>query len=50
MPGGGNMFNVRRDPVTQHYVALTNPQAAAAKGHNQRNELQLLTSTDLMHW
>ena len=44
------MFNVRRDPMTQHHVVLANPQAAAARGRNQRNVLQLLTSTDLIHW
>ena len=26
MPGGGNKFVVRRDPVTSLYVALVNPQ------------------------
>ncbi len=50
MPGGGNKFSVRRDPVTRLYVALSNPQTPASGGANQRNMLQLITSPDLLNW
>lgn len=50
MPGGGNKFSVRRDPVTGLYVALSNPQTPASGGANQRNMLQLITSPDLLNW
>jgi len=52
MPGGGNKFSVRRDPVTQLYVALSNPQTPQAGSKDQRNVLHLVdvTSLDLLTW
>lgn len=50
MPGGGNKFSVRRDPVTQLYVALSNPQTPQAGRKDQRNVLQLVISLDLLTW
>lgn len=42
MPGGGNKFNIKRDPATKLYLALTNPSIERYRSFDQRNTVTLV--------
>ncbi len=48
-PGGMTKFAVRHDPVTGHYLALSNNNTDPVSP-SQRNVLSLSASRDLRHW
>ncbi len=48
-PGGATKFTIRRDPVTEKYIALVNNNTDP-QYFRQRNVLSLSVSDDLIHW
>ena len=48
-PGGGTKFTIRHDRQTGLYIALVNNVSNRA-WHNQRNNLSLSVSRDLINW
>ena len=49
-PGGMTKFTIRRDPVTNRYLTLSNPNTDPSLSASQRNRLVLYASRDLRQW